>query len=461
MRQREQIEDLLHKRWLPQASAQTFWEKLDRIRHQFSFEKTPVLAAERNPVDFLAVFFAALLADRPVVAGNPDWGRQEWQQALESTGGRWVRATGDEAAPSRRTAMTHPLNPGEILIPTGGSRGHLRFARHSWKTLSASAEGFALFFGARPVRSVCVLPLFHVSGLLQVIRALVTGGEVTLADWRDLEAGKVPPVAEDFFLSLVPAQLGRLLTVEEIHPWLRTAKAILIGGAAARAPLLEEAARLQLPLALCYGATETAAMVTAQKPGDFLNGDRSSGLPLPHASFDVIGPNGEDLPPGHQGRIRISSQSLFSGYVPGDASIRSDWLTGDLGRIDQAGRLTIIGREDQIIITGGEKVFPGEVERVLLASGLIDDVLVFGVDDAQWGQAVTAIYVSRAAANSDLLRRAVKEELAAFKAPKFWLRAEEIPRTAQGKIDWKRIDVLLLKSNFADRRRVGSSARTP
>lgn len=409
--------------WLPDSASERFQTAFLKLRKSIVSEKKPILIAEPDPIDFLARFFAALFSERPIVLTNPAWGKTEWQQALKAI-------------------EKFPFSSGEILIPTGGTTGNLRFARHSWKSLSAAAEPFARHFEVNSINNLCVLPLFHISGLIQVVRAINTGGKFVPADWKRLENGEIPQIGDGFFLSLVPVQLRRLIGQPDLLPWLRKAKALLIGGAATPAPLIEKAAKLRLPLSLSYGSTETAAMVSAQKPGNFLTGDRSSGTPLPHAKIEILDDFGQPVPARSEGFVSIKATSLFCGYIPENEKSVSPWSSGDLGHIDEKGNLHIAGRSDSIIITGGEKVLPAEVERALIDSGKISDIIVLGIPDSEWGEAVAAVYTSEKDRSPSELKEALAGKLAPYKIPKKWRSVKEIPRTAHGKIDRKAIDEL-------------------
>lgn len=413
--------------WLRNPDAAAFQKRLEERRAELPEGAGPVLVAKAEPIDFLATFFAALLANRPVVLGNQNWGRKEWKQVKEMPLGT--------------------AGSGEILIPTGGSGGSLRFARHSWETLSESALGFSNFFGGGKIDSFCVLPLFHVSGLMQVVRALVTGGSVAFPGWNDLVAGRYSQ-SQGGMLSLVPTQLRRLVEVESLHGWLRNLDAILLGGAAVPEDLLEAAAGLALPVVLSYGATETAAMAAAQPAKDFLSGERTCGRPFSHVRLRIAGADGETLASGEVGEIRFAGSSLFTGYVPGGERTALEWRSGDLGFLDPRGRLVVVGREDRVVNTGGEKVSPEEVERVLLKSGLIRDVWVTAVEDREWGQVVAAMFTaSGKQVSHERLRTLVRAELAAYKTPKIWLEVDEIPRTVQGKVDRRKVEEWLRKAH--------------
>lgn len=334
---------------------------------------------------------------------------------------------------SPQSTISNPLSAisaGWLCVPTGGTSGRVRFARHDEHTLGAAVGGFCTHFGVSRVNAVGVLPRHHVSGLMAWARCAWTGGEYVAWDWKRLEAGDLPALGKagvrggadgEWFLSLVPTQLQRLLTVPRAVEWLRQFRAVFVGGGPAWADLLDRAAEARLRLALSYGMTETAAMVAAQRPEEFLAGDRSSGTAMPHASIALDG----------EGVVRIAGESVFRGYWPELRGAR-EFVTDDVAEIDALGRWQVRGRRDAVIITGGEKVQPAEVEAVLRASGEFADVAVLGVPDATWGQAVTAFY-PRGERAPDFGRATAA--LAGYKRPKRFIAVAEWPRNAQGKVN--------------------------
>jgi O-succinylbenzoic acid--CoA ligase len=314
---------------------------------------------------------------------------------------------------------------GWLMIPSGGAGGGVKFARHDGFTIAAAVEGFRQHFGLDQVNSVCVLPLHHVSGFMAWMRSALTGGRFNPWAWKDAEAGIFPPTRlEGSCLSLVPTQLQRLLASAPAVEWLRGFRLILLGGAPAWEGLLDVAARLRLPLAPSYGATETAAMVTALRPEQFLAGRRGSGRPLPHAAVDI----------DERGLIRVSGNSLFRGYYP---SVRSEqsWVSGDLGALEADGSLVVLGRNDDLIISGGKKIAPAEVEAALRASGEFDDVAVIGVPDPEWGQKVVACYPAAGRPPRPRELESALAGLASFKHPRRYAGVSPWPRNDQGKID--------------------------
>jgi o-succinylbenzoate---CoA ligase len=349
-----------------------------------------------NTEQFIIEFLAAVSLEMPVFLTDPRWGEVEQQQFIDLI------------------AQGTPL-PGTIMIPTGGTSGQLKLAIHNPATLSAAVQGFQEFYGVAEINSHCLLPLNHVSGLMQLWRSITTNGHFTTKQ-------EVP----GSFISLVPTQLQRWLP--DRSDWLRSFRTVIIGGAPAAANLLAEARAAQIPLSPSYGATETAAMVAALPVVDFLAGAMGCGYCLPHADLRIQ---------PDTGRIEIKSPSLMLGYYPNLRAPQEYWLTDDLGEFDESRNLQIIGRESQKIISGGEKIFPEQVEAAILATGLVKDVCVLGIPDAEWGDRVVACYVG--AVDPLVLQIAVADQLAAFKRPKAWFVLPEIPRNRQGKIDRQRL----------------------
>ncbi|MBK8476638.1 MAG: AMP-binding protein [Opitutaceae bacterium] len=381
----------------------------------------PLLLRDPDPLAYSALAVAALASGRDLFLGNPHWTLAE-TAAAETL----CRA----ASPTRDGVVSH------VMIATGGSGGALRFAIHTPATLTAAADALQAQLGGGPINSLCLLPLHHVSGFQQLVRALATDGTLLLGDWPRLAAGSRPdlPATGDWMLSLVPTQLQRLIGDPAACAWLRSFTTILLGGAPASAALLDQARTAGLPLAQAYGATETAAVAAWQSPADFLAG--GSGLrPLPHAALRVLHPeSGLPVAPSQLGRIEVVATSLFLGYWPKPRP-SGPWLTDDLGTFCEDGRLQIAGRTDAAINTGGEKVQPAEVESALRATGAFSEVLVFGVPDSRWGETVAAVYPAADRPDLAAVEHHLRAQLSAPKLPRRWVPVADWPRTAQGKTD--------------------------
>lgn len=376
-----------------------------------------VQIGESVPARFMEAFARAAAGDGEVFVCNPDWGALEQRQLAEL-----LRT---EPPPVSRSPAS---GTGWLMIPTGGTGGRLKFARHDAATITAAVRGFSRHFGLPRINAVGVLPLHHVSGLMGWLRCGLTGGEYLPLDWKAAEAGALPTLparSAGWTVSLVPTQLERLMRRPPAVEWLRGFRAILLGGSAAWPALLDRAADLRLPLAPSYGMTETAAMIAALRPEEFLAGARSCGAVLPHAQvgFD------------EEGTVLVGGASVFRGYYPGWREEAEAFVTQDGGWLDGRGHLHISGRRDAVIITGGEKVNPAEVEAVLRGTGELPDVVVLGLPDAEWGERVVAAYPAEARPDQGRLDAALSRLLAPAKRPKRLIPVENWPVNAQGKVN--------------------------
>lgn len=408
-----------------------------------------VILAERDALTFLASFLAASHFPCHLFLTNPGWVAAEWQQVFSLVvpdlfwgnppfGHQCVR---DASSPD----PCRPWDAPAILIPTGGSSGKIRFAAHTWDSLMASVQGFRQYFQVERVNSCCVLPLYHVSGLMQFLRSFVSGGQLLIQASKALEMdGWCEIEPEAFFLSLVPTQLQRLLAHPGRTRWLGRFQTVLLGGAPAWPALLEAARSARIALAPTYGMTETASQVATLKPAAFLQGVSGCGTVLPHAQITVRSPTGEVLEPGQIGQITIEADSLMVGYYPLLAAPIADYQPDDLGFFDASGSLHIVGRSSDKIITGGEKVFPAEVEAAIRATPWVEDVCVLGLPDPHWGEVVAAAYIPRHQALSpEQWRVILSHQLSKPKHPKRWFVLPTLPRNAQGKVDRLRLRQLL------------------
>ncbi len=397
--------------WISGVSAADLQAEVSRQRARIASTPTPhcvdVPAAE--PWRTVATVLAVLTFPEPVQAFLGE-----------------IPAAPDEPPPDR----TH------LMIATGGTSGLARWAVHTWETLATAAHGLRAALGGGPVHSVCFLPLHHVSGLMQVVRSFVSGGRLVLADGRALGAGEFPSIPDGAVTSIVPTQLVRLLERPDGATWLRRFRAVFLGGGPAWPELLDRARAERLPLAPCYGMTETAAQVTMMSPDVFLAGGEGAGGALPHATIAIVDETtGAVLAPGVQGRIHVRSESLCHGFLPNITPDRREFLTSDRGRLGVDGNLTVLGRSDAVIITGGEKVDPAEVEAVIRATGLVDDVAVLGVPDAKWGEAVVAVIAGAAKDRKRELAALVRSRLPPPKRPKRWVSVATLPRNHAGKLN--------------------------
>jgi o-succinylbenzoate---CoA ligase len=411
--------DRLKAGWLVDCDGAEIIDLADRMLVELTISKPNFISiATIDKLEFIALFMAGCRSGLPIFLGNPQWGSIELAQVTDLT----ARIVG-VASPVGNREFHQNL----VMIPTGGSSGKIKFVAHSWETLSASVWGFQEFYEVSEINSVCTLPLYHVSGLMQLMRSLLTGGNLSIVDFHQLCEHPPSDIPSNCFISLVPTQLEKLLA---LHPlWLLQFKTILLGGAPPSLELLKLARSRQLPLALTYGMTETSSQIASLKPAEFLAGNNSCGRVLPHAHIDLISTGDDGI-----GSIRIQAKSLMLGYFP-DLEQPEYFEPDDLGSIDERGYLTIIGRSSDKIISGGENVYPIEVVNAIIATGLVEDVWVIGVPDRYWGQIVTAIYVPKDLDLAvDVLKRSIVGKISKYKLPKSWIQVDKIPRNALGKV---------------------------
>ncbi|MHC5745692.1 MAG: 2-succinylbenzoate--CoA ligase [Nostoc sp.] len=401
-----------------------------------------IILAEREPLRFLASFIAACVANCPVFLCNPDWGTQEWQQVFDLVQPDIILGMGNGAWGIRNgNNNIQCLTPNSIMIATGGSSGQIKFAIHTWETLISSVQGFTEYFQIKQVNSFCVLPLYHVSGLMQFMRSFATAGKLAIQPFKAVESGQILNIKQsEFFISLVPTQFQRLLQNPELTEWLSQFNTVLLGGAPAWNELLEKARFHHIRLALTYGMTETASQIATLKPDDFLSGKMSSGQILPHAKVTICNQQGEILNSNQIGTITIHAQSLALGYYPTTRENQTDFQVDDLGFLDEQGHLNIVGRNSDKIITGGENIYPAEIESAIQATQMVTDICVIGIPDKHWGQALTAIYIPKKSDISALkIQTLLKDKLSKFKIPKYWIPQQHLPRNSQGKINRQKL----------------------
>ena len=428
-----------------------------------------VILVEPDPLKFITYFFAGIISGVDLFLCHPDWQTQEWEQVFKlvkpdliwgELGDRELGKWGDGEVLEDEEDGGDRKTQSIIGIPTGGSSGKIRFAVHTLSSLTASVEGFAQYFESQKINSCCILPLYHVSGLMQLWRCFITQGKLAIFPYKSLKQGKLPDIApENFFISLVPTQLKFLL---DSNPhWLAKFHSVLLGGGAAWRSLLDQARDYNIKLCPTYGMTETASGVVylrsrsvyrqvsqsdlpSVRSQDFFNHSNSSGKVLPHANIEIIDNQGKSVDFGQIGTICIQSDSLYCGYYP-EFRRRKSLITDDLGYFDDRGFLYIVGRNSQKIITGGSNIFPQEVETAILATGLVKDVCVIGLKDEQWGQVVTAVFVSVENFDLNLLKHKLQSQLSKYKHPKNWLEVDSLQRSDRGKINYPKITQLALQ----------------
>jgi O-succinylbenzoic acid--CoA ligase len=331
------------------------------------------------------------------------------------------------------------------ILYTSGSTGEpkgvcLTHGNHFW-----SAVGSAFNLGVHgDDRWLACLPLSHVGGLAILLRGVLCGTTVVLHERFDPErVNRAIDEERVTIVSVVANMLRRMLDERggrSYPPWLR---AVLLGGGPAPRALLEESAAAGVPVVQTYGLTEAASQVATLAPADALAKLGSAGKPLLGTEVRIT-QGGVPAPAGVIGEIEVRGPTVSPGYhgkEPG-AALRDDWFpTGDLGRFDEEGFLYVVGRQDDMIISGGENVHPAEVEAVLEEHPAVAEACVIGLPDRRWGEAVVACLRPCEARAIDLaeIEAHARASLAAYKVPRRIFVVADLPHTASGKLLRRRL----------------------
>ncbi len=320
------------------------------------------------------------------------------------------------------------------ILYTSGTTGRPKGAMLSRRAFVAAAQASAQNLGWQAHdRWLLCMPLAHVGGLSILTRCLIARRTAVLLGGAFEPRAVAAAVQRDrvTLLSVVPTMLRRLLELTPRWtppPYLR---AVLLGGAAASAELLQEAAARGVPVLTTYGLTEACSQVTTQRYGTPPAAAQGCGEPIA----------GLDLRIGEDGQLQVRAPTLFDGYwPPGPQALPLTeggfFATGDLGQLDAQGRLHLLARRTDLIVTGGENVYPVEVEQALERCPGVAAACVIGVPDAEWGQQVVAAVVASARPLSlDELRGALRDQLAAYKHPRRLVLVPALPLNATGKLD--------------------------
>lgn len=340
------------------------------------------------------------------------------------------------SAPSAESPPPTPIDPEAPLaiVYTSGTTGRPKGAILSRRAFLASAAVSAENLGWIPEdRWLLCLPLCHVGGLSILTRCLAARRAVILEPRFDPDAVLASIIAHRAtLLSVVPTMLKALLERDH-HGALARLRAVLSGGAATPWALLEECGRRGVPALTTYGLTEACSQAASQAPRSPYVPERGSGRALPGVELRVEG----------SGRILLRGPTLMTGYFRGegrdaDTSMFTDgWLdTGDLGELDAAGRLHVHARRTDLIVTGGENVYPLEIEQCLEALPGVRRSLVFGVHDPRWGQIVAAAIEIELETSIDeaALHAALASRLAPHKRPRLLAVVAALAVTGSGKL---------------------------
>jgi len=417
-----------------------------------------------NRVELITAMFAAWRLGAAVTPVNPALTGQEARYQIDDAGANLVVADGASAAklaggghriipvedvtsPARpREPVPAQAEPGTpaLLIYTSGTTGRPKGVILDHRNVAATAELIVTWFEmAGETRSLLVLPLFHVNGIMvSVVSPLLAGGSTFIAERFDAASfWATVKRARPTFFSAVPTIYALLVSRPGQQADTKNLRYVICGAAPMPRELISEfEQRFGVPVVEGYGLSECTVVCTAN-PVHGVRKAGTVGLALPGVEVGVADPAGQLLPAGQAGEVVVRGPNVMRGYLDRPAesaeALRGGWLhTGDVGRFDDDGYLTLVDRIKDLIIRGGENIYPKEIEDVLYAHPAVLEAAVIGRPDAVFGEqpvAFVALRPGRSAGPQDLIEHCLGT-LARYKVPREVYLEQVLPKNAIGKI---------------------------
>jgi acyl-CoA synthetase (AMP-forming)/AMP-acid ligase II len=353
--------------------------------------------------------------------------------------GRTLVTTEELGALAETSTLTAPPKTGHVTrltLLTSGTTGAPRGASRS----GASVDDVVSMLSRIPLRAgeptFIASPVFHAWGLGHLTMAMLLGSTVILQ--RKFEPARVLQSLQDneaTVLVVVPVMLDMLLKADPAQYSLPALRVVASSGSALPGELATKTLNAFGPVLYnLYGSTEVAYAAVAT-PEDLAADPRTAGKPPHGVTLRIVDDQGQDVPAGTPGRVFVGSGMAFEGYTDGSDKARMDGLvaTGDLGVIDPAsGRLTVLGRDDDMVVIGGENVYPGQVEDAILTHPGIRECCITSAEDPSFGVKLIAHVVGQA--SEDELKSLVREQVARFAVPREFRYLDALPRNATGKV---------------------------
>ncbi len=425
----------------------------------FQFEESGARVLIHGPgrlADLAAKSAALLDASRTLDRIEVD---PEGEPALAASAASAATATSASAATgaSSSTAATRietpverpPIDPARALalVYTSGTTGSPKGALLSHRNLFWSAIGSAMHLGVMPEdRWLVCMPLFHVGGLSILLRSALYGSAAILHDGFDPDAVN-RALDEDgvTLVSWVPTMLERVLAARGDRRAPRSLRGVLLGGGPAPRELLDRARSQGFPIAATYGLTEASSQVATQLPTLEESAGVSGLRPIFGTELNTIDEDGKSVR-GQPGEILVRGPTVMEAYwkrpVESERALRGGWLhTGDIGVLDSTGALEVLDRRCDLILSGGENIYPTEIEMVLLEHPAVIEAAVAGRADADYGRRPIAWLVAAPGQRLDPaeIRRFCVDRLAGYKIPVAFTIVDALPRNSVGKLMRERI----------------------
>ncbi|WP_137286937.1 o-succinylbenzoate--CoA ligase [Halorussus salinisoli] len=330
----------------------------------------------------------------------------------------------------------------QAMLFTSGTTGDPKAVELAMGNFLASATSSAFRLGVTPDdKWLLCLSMCHMGGLSVVLRSALYGTTVVLQEGFD--AGAAADAIAEYRVtgvSLVPTMLRRML--DERSVLANSLRFVLLGGAPASDELISRCQERGVPVHPTYGMTETTSQIATARPREAFTRRGTVGRPLLWTDLTVVDDSGEPVPAGETGELVVSGPTVMRGYY-GDPAATAEAFgeyglhTGDVGYRDEAGRVWVLNRREDRIITGGENVHPGEVVEALRDHPGVRDAAVVGLDDDEWGERVAALVVPEEGTglSAERVESHCRERLAGYKCPRTIGFADELPRTASGTVE--------------------------
>lgn len=323
---------------------------------------------------------------------------------------------------------------------TGNPKGVIQtYGNHWW-----SSVGSALNLGLTDQDCwLCSVPLFHISGFSILMRGVIYGMPIVLHEHFDVDK-TMADIREKkvTIMSVVGTMLKRIVDALGEDRLPDHVRCMLLGGGPAPLPLLQACVDKGIPVFQSFGMTETSSQIVTLAPEDSLSKLGSAGKPLFPSQIKIEREDGTQADPGEAGEIVVKGPNVTKGYLNRPEAtkekVKNGWFyTGDIGYLDEEGFLYVLDRRADLIISGGENIYPAEIEAVLLAHPGVADAGVAGLADPEWGKVPAAFIVKKQAYpdfTKDELRQFCLEQLAKYKVPKQFFFVNELPRNASKKL---------------------------
>ncbi len=358
-------------------------------------------------------------------------------------GARALESFADAITEGSDTCTPREAASPRVVLFTSGTTGRPKGAVLTEGNFRASARASAANLGAHSApRWLGTLPLCHVGGIAMLTRTAYEGGCLVLHERFDADAAnRAIDVEGVTHVSLVATTLERVLDSRGDRPMPASFALALIGGGPVPVPLLTRARAAGLRALQTYGLTEACSQVATERPADA--DGRTAGMPLPGVELRIVREDGSVCGPGEEGEIEVRAPTVMAGYWNRPEAtrdtLRDGWLhTKDMGVLDGRGRLTVLSRRTDLVVRGGENIYPAEVEAVLLDHPAVREAAVVGFPDDRWGEVPVAFVVARPGherPGGEALEAWCRRSLAGFKVPARFAWLEALPRNAMGKVE--------------------------